>query len=295
MINSIFKIYLLGTVVVLFFLLTVPVSAHVFGQPPYFKINGQYSNLYPVPLTSFADFNLPQDLAPQNYLVGQKLSFELDENRLPAPPEIVEKTNFTWDFGDGGTGTGLKNSHTYSKMGSYILDIYADDGTTPTPQLLEKALINILPDKNYKLPKSVILINGRGSKDPLTDILVDDFNQTFNFDATHSESGSERIVSYFWDFGDQKSSVSAIATHAYLKDTPQIFPVLRIKDSNGFISDAFIEIKNEKFAGNTLFAKPSAKIGKSQTKNIRSQLKYSLLSIIVFVLGFLIIRRLRKK
>src|SRR5579884_4292014 len=136
-----------------------PVSAHLAGQPPFFVINDKYSNLYPVPLTSLSDFPLPQDLAPATYLVNTDLDMKFDITKLPAPPDVVKKTQFFWDFGDGDKGTGLEMHHTYKKPGSYILTVNAFDGTTPAPQLLESVLINVLPNWNYKLPQAVIRIN----------------------------------------------------------------------------------------------------------------------------------------
>jgi hypothetical protein len=224
------------------------VSAHLAGQPPFFIINNFYSNLYTVPLTSLNNFPLPQDQAPNSYLVGQTLNMKLDEKVLPAPPEVIEKTKFTWDFGDKTPkGSGLSNTHVYSKMGSYILTIYADDGSVPTPQLLESALINIIPEKNYKLPQAVIKVEGQSSKDPLTDVLHFPLDQNLHFDATSSTDPEGKIVSYFWDFGDQQSGTTATAQHSYPKDQTQIFVVLRVTDSKGFISDNFVELENGKF------------------------------------------------
>lgn len=219
--------------------------AHLAGQPPFFKINGEYALLYPVPLTSLSDFPLPQDLAPARYLINESISFELDIKRLPAPPQVVEKTKFNWDFGDNTSAHGLLAKHTYSKMGSYILKIYADDSTTPSPQLLESALINIVPAQDYPLPKAIILVDGKESTDPLTDILSFPFGKNIHFDAGKSYSKNAKIISYFWDFGDQTSSQEKETDHYYPKDLTQTFPLLRIKDSNGFISDNFIELQNE--------------------------------------------------
>ena len=216
-------------------------SAHLIGQPPFLKINGQYANLYPVPLTSLYNFDLPQDLAPENYLVNQPINFELDKDRLPAPPDIVSKTKFDWDFTDGSHAQGLKNTHKFTQVGSYIIKIYADDGTTPKPQLLESALVNILPDKSYSLPQAKILINGRMSKDSLTDIINVDFKNVIQLDARQSTPPS---LEYFWDFGDQKSASGPSQTHKYPADLAQAFVVLRAKDNNGFLADNFVEIQN---------------------------------------------------
>jgi len=243
------------TILVLVLLLPVayclsPAFAHLIGQPPFLKINGQYANLYPVPLTSLNNFDLPQDLAPDNYSLNQTINFELDKTRLPAPSNIVEQTKFDWDFTDGTHAQGLKLSHAFSRIGSYIIKIYADDGTTPKPQLLESVLVNIVPalpadgpDKNYQLPQAKITVNSQQSKDPLTDILQFSFQDKLNLDASESRAQGS-IAEYFWDFGDQKSGIGPSQTHQYPADLSQVFVVLRVKDSNGFLADNFVEIQN---------------------------------------------------
>lgn len=242
--------YIILKICLLFFTLSIfnfqfyiPVSAHLVGQPPFLKINGQYANLYPVPLTSLYDFNLPQDLAPENYLVNQPINFELVSERLPAPPNIVAITKFDWDFADGSHGNGLLNTHKFTKIGSFIVNIYADDGTTPKPQLLESVLINVLPDKDYVLPQAKILANGKMSKDSLTDIIKADFNNSVSLDGSKS-TNANKLTEFFWDFGDQKSSSGGKQTHKYTPDLSQIFVVLRVKDTNGFIADNYAEIQN---------------------------------------------------
>lgn len=232
----------------LFLVFCSPVAAHLAGQPPFFKINGKYSNLYPVPTTSIANFSLPQDLAADNYLVNGEISFEIDTTQLAVPQEVVQKTIFSWDYGDGERGLGLKNTHTYIKPGSYILTIYAKYDQVSGNQLFQSVLLNVLPDKSYQLPKAKILINDKTSSDPLVNILKFEYGQKLSFDASESTAQSSRIVSYFWDFGDSQTGNDAKTTHTYSKDLPQqqVFPVLRIKDENGFIADNFLEVDNKK-------------------------------------------------
>lgn len=220
-----------------------PAYAHLIGQAPFLKINGQYANLYPVPLTSLNNFDLPQDLGPDNYSLNQIINFELDKTRLPAPSDIISKTRFDWDFTDDTHEQGLTTRHQFSKIGSYIIKIYADDGTTPKPQLIESVLINILPDKNSELPQAKIFVNGKSSKDPLTDILQFSFQDKLELDGSKS-STQNSIAEYFWDFGDQKSAFGPIQTHQYSANLSQVFVVLRVKDKNGFLADSFVEIQN---------------------------------------------------
>lgn len=258
---------------------TSPALAHTSGQPPFFKINGKYSGLYPVPSTSLPDFNLPQDLAPENYLANQKLDFEIDTQYLQVPKDIVAKTIFSWDFGDGEKGSGLKLSHTYKTQRSYILTINADYDQVVGSQLIQSILINILPNNNYQLPKPVISVNNRQSKDPLTDVLYFPFGTSLNFDASQSEANSSKIVSYTWDFGDSKSEDQQIINHTFSNDLPQqqVFPVLRLKDSNGFITDTYIQITNSKSQEN------------NTTPNIQTRPKKTLNQTLIFIPAALLI------
>jgi hypothetical protein len=60
-------------------------------------------------------------------------------------------TNYTWDFGDGGTGTGYKTSHTYTTSGSYIVTLIAKNSTgcqaigIDTLELSNSGILNAAP------------------------------------------------------------------------------------------------------------------------------------------------------
>jgi len=217
------------------------VSAHIPGQPAFFKVDGTYANFYNVPSTSLSDFILPQDQAPRSYLVGERIDFEIDIVRLGVPPDAAQKIKYTWDYGDSSKAEGRTTNHLYKKMGTYILTVHADDGQAPTPQLLESVAINIIPDKNYKLPKAVFTVNGITSKDPLVDTLKLDLNQELTFDGSSSQG---ELTSYFWDFGDHQSANGKVQSHRVKLDSTMIFPLLRVKDKNGFFSDTYVQVNN---------------------------------------------------
>lgn len=228
----------------LLFFLPFPVFAHGLTEAPFFKVNGKYTNSYEVPTSSLSDFDLPEDAAPENYLVGKQVNFEVDKSRLPVPEDIVGKTDFRWDFGDGTTGSGLANVHTYAKPGSYVLKIGAKYQEDAHESELENMRINILPSADYKMPKAEIRINGKGSNDPLADILKIEYGRELTFDASFSEGN---IKSFFWDLGDGNSASGKVVKHVYDKKLiqQQTFPVLRVTDENGFVADAFVEVDNK--------------------------------------------------
>lgn len=277
-----------------YFLFLPAVSAHLAGQPPVVKINGQFANLYHIPSSSVSGFELPQDEAVGNFLVNDPIDFSIEKGNLPAPPEVVEKTRFDWDFGDEtAVQSGLELKHKFDKPGSYVVKVMIYDGSNPKPQLLDSIYINALPDRNYRLPKAVILVNGIETKDPLTDFQTLPFTKPINFDAGNSKNGSAQIISYYWDFGDLKSGSGKKIDHNYKAELPQVFPLLRVKDSNGFFVDTFVEVQNKNLVNQTGFAAaPGNNLPPVKTKQpASSQLPQTLLAIGVVVVLLLVARR----
>ncbi len=216
------------------------VLAHVAGQPPFFKINGVYSDLYPVPSSSVADFVLPQDLAHTPFPVGEQLNFQIDFAVLGISPEVLKKTTFLWDFGDGKSAIGTSMNHVYTKPGSYTLTVKIDSSELPTPQLFQSVLIHILPSDDYVLPKSAIKINGQ-LPDSVSGMVYVDLNSPVQFESVGSVGES-----YFWDFGDTTPAVyGQRVSHEYpSKQFPGglsiVSVLLRVTDKQGFISDAYV-------------------------------------------------------
>lgn len=219
--------------------------AHEEGQSSFFLINNKYADLYPIYTTSLPNFKLPQDLAPENYLVSKPINFEIDSDALPFSKQVTDQTTFHWDFGDGEITEGLVNSHIYKKIGTYLLIITADyhgSYKPDTKQPLQAILINIVPNKDYQLPKAVIKVNKRIINDP--DQPLEIAKGDVELDATSSKPGSAKITNYFWDLGDGKDSAQSVLKYSYedLNKT-YIFPMLRVKDANGFISDTYAQLE----------------------------------------------------
>ena len=239
-------------VLIFFFLLAAfvvpyPIYAHALGLPPFFKINGTIAISSPLQTvrTIQSGFESAQDVAHTAFMVGEPILFNIDTNILQSayPADIFKKMEYDWDFGDSNIGTGEKNVHFYSKPGSYILSVnanYGDDVISQEP--IESVVLNILPDKNYKLPKAKIKINGKTLKDPLKDSHSFDLQQELTFDASGSIAPSSKIVEYIWDFGDGTTSNEPITVHRYSKAYSYITPTLRIRDEQNLLSYAFADI-----------------------------------------------------
>lgn len=236
----------------LFLLVLTPQSvfANGAGLPAFFKVNGQYaiSNSLQVLGIPSSSFLIPQDLAPERYVVGEPITFDVDTNVLGGtiPSDILKNTKFKWDFGDGTTGVGLSNTHTYSRIGSYILvlkiEMYANDSQIPT-QFIDSFLLYVVPTKDYQqLPELNLRINGQNIKGSLYGRVDADFSREITFDASSSKS-PVGIIEYLWNFGDGQISNKPVVKHTY-KNKDSAVIVLRVKDKNDFIFDAFVTLKD---------------------------------------------------
>lgn len=256
-------------------------SAHSRGFP-ILTINGLLTKVYPIQSSSIEPYlGEDSDIAAESYFINQNLEFDFEASRSAQMMEVLgweeeklEKVTYIWNFGDG-TGdiktNSPKNTHAYTKMGSYIMQILADYSQLgmgdSQPQLIQTTLIHILPNKDYKLPEPVIKINDQiltknnlilGNSPPATSSgsefdrlraretsdLALDFNKRLSFDASPSKAESSKIIQYQWDLGQGDVSKNKTASIKY--KLPQYFvtAVLRVKDENGFISEAAVDLRN---------------------------------------------------
>jgi hypothetical protein len=222
------------------------------GLPAFFKINDQTAIANPLQTFGITaqSFLIPQDYAPEKYEVNKPIHFSIDKKVLQTviTPEFLQNTTFMWDFGDGTKADGYENTHTYTKKGTYILvltiNVSVNPGDPPT-QFIDSYLINVLPDQHYKgLPQAVIKVNGEQVTSNTKKLVNANFADEISFDATDSKS-SAPIVAYLWNFGDGQTSTSPKVTHTY-KDQYFDTVVLRVRDKNGFFSDSFIGLKDDK-------------------------------------------------
>lgn len=237
-----------------YILIPSSVAAHVRGVPV-LKINNQITKIYFDEFYTGSVFNIPADAdkGADNYVVNQLISFEIDTTKFPTPPEIFEKTDIIWDFGDGSPKqsiiNGSKNNHTYTKTGTFAVVISADYSSAGFPNLelqpLQTVLINVLPSGEYQLPKPLIKVNGQVVSEDGKRIVETDLNKRLTFDASDSQKGTTKNITYRWDFGQGgKENTNKVATYRYKLPQYAATVVLRIEDENGYYADTFINVRN---------------------------------------------------
>ncbi len=272
----------------LFFLSAQQVAAHGAGLVPFFKINGKLPGTHPLEKQSVypASFTIPQDVSYDTYLVNEPVSFVIDTNSLAQvyPEDTLNKISYNWDYGDGVKASGLTNTHTYAKMGSYRLTIYADFQTEDiSPQLIESVQLNILPQKGYVLPQPRILIDRQQVGE---EIIPRNLQNPVRFDVSIKKAPNTEI-SYLWDLGDGKSSTKKTLVYTYDSEPALMIPALRVKDSNGFITDTFVLLKNNKDSAGYTFS--------TEISGITILVVEGLAILVGGILFFIVMRKKRAK
>lgn len=106
-------------------------------------------------------------------------------------------TAYSWNFGDGQSGTGAAASHTYTAAGTYHVTLTVTDGAGSTGSVTHDVVV--APVNQAPTAAFSSSVTGLSA----------------SFDATASKDADGSIASYGWDFGDGHSGSGATATHAY--------------------------------------------------------------------------------
>jgi len=127
--------------------------------------------------------------------------------------------SYTWSFGDGSGGTGVKANHSYAAAGTYsvILTVKDDRGlsasTAPKPITVIAAA---LPVASFTISPSNPAVGN---------------NVFFNAAASTVPTG-RTIVAYQWDFGDGTTGIGMAPSHVYSAAKSYTI-VLTVTDNTG--------------------------------------------------------------
>ena len=134
-------------------------------------------------------------------------------------------TDYSWDFGDGSTGSGVVTSHNYTQTGTYSIQLTVTDNENNTAKTTKKITAGVPPVASF-------IASPPAGPSPLT--------VRFNASASYSQNG--QIESYHWDFGDGTSGSGINTNHVYTSISTRTV-TLTVKDSNGLESSATTTIQ----------------------------------------------------
>ncbi|MBK7433976.1 MAG: PKD domain-containing protein [Chitinophagaceae bacterium] len=156
---------------------------------------------------------------------------------------------YSWDFGDGGTATGLNPSHTYTQAGSYSVRLIITD---------------ILGCSDTLVKPLYIRVDGPTSLFAVSTPSVCSMNAV-NFTDLSTTDGTHPIVSWTWDYGDGIIETLSSPPFQHTYASPAIYNIsLRVTDSRGCID-------NWTFNGAVMISHPTADFGSADTLSCPNQ------------------------
>jgi len=133
--------------------------------------------------------------------------------------------SYSWNFGDGGTGSGFTSFHSYTSVGTYVavLTVTDDKGATD----FATRTITVTASGGGAAPPALRHDPASYTATPSQGV----GQLTVSFDASASSDPDGTITAWNWDFGDGKNGSGQQVTHTY---TDGVFLViLTVIDDKG--------------------------------------------------------------
>ncbi len=174
------------------------------------QANGSNEAHYPLSInaTPVASFT-----APASACVDSEVGFDAS-----ASSDAEGKLKgYSWLFGDGAVGEGVKVGHRYAHAGRYLVTLEVDDGSAAQNHLAEQAL----PLHVNQPPVATLVPPLRSCP-----------GEKVEFDASASYDSDGRIEAWEWRFGDGEAGSGAKVGHVYAKAGR--YPVsVSVRDDSG--------------------------------------------------------------
>ncbi|RZU34448.1 PKD domain-containing protein [Blastococcus saxobsidens] len=124
--------------------------------------------------------------------------------------------SYAWDFGDGGTASGARASHTYASAGEYPVTLTVTDSAGSTGRVTRQVTVTGPAPDAAPTAAFTSVVDGLA-------VAVD---------GSSSADAEGPVASYAWDFGDGGTASGATASHTYASAGE--YPVtLTVTDSAG--------------------------------------------------------------
>ena len=143
-----------------------------------------------------------------------------------------DKLTYSWDFGDGSTGTGMKLKHTFRLPGVYPVLLRVNDGqglSNSIQQTIIRVQVNSAPLALAEVNRDTVCAG-----------------EPVMFDASKSVDMEKDLLRYLWDFGDKTTTEGINPIHSFKRGGNYKVRLTVMDDSNlpcnSSISDLLIHV-----------------------------------------------------
>lgn len=150
------------------------------------------------PLTAAAQISLARPDASISYspttpITGEPVTFVASASSLNGAI-----TGYTWNFGDGSSASGPSVTHTYSRGGTYPVNLTVIDNRSQSRSVSMPLVVNGRPNADFDLPPGVL-----------------PRNSVVNFTDRSTDPDGDAIVSWHWDFDDASTANAQHPVHTF--------------------------------------------------------------------------------